>query len=234
MPGYSESGTPDDWDTAAGTVRGYRWWRVSIPLAWMGYPPPWDSVDLQGEWRKIVVGLTGARGHSWGSGLNTASCPEPLHRPPEHGHNIPCGCGFWGYWRPGVTAASIVGYPFTGCSYTKLTVTGCIEASGRVIIGERGFRSQHARITALAIGHESRDFVSRDMRKLPTHPLWDAYDPDAAQVGAEEASVRLGRIEDVLSRSYPGARVLKSEESLFGEFPPDENYGTPCPRNVVG
>lgn len=47
MNGFSEKGQPQDWDVAVGTVRGFRWWQITVPLvqrheirtglSWHGY-----------------------------------------------------------------------------------------------------------------------------------------------------------------------------------------------------
>lgn len=36
MKGFHESGTPDDWDTAMGKVRGYRWWHLLVEYQHVG------------------------------------------------------------------------------------------------------------------------------------------------------------------------------------------------------
>lgn len=52
-----------------------------------------------------------------------------------------CGCGFWAYWA--VPGAGRPG---------REHVYGVIEGSGAVLIGERGFRCERARIVALCPG----------------------------------------------------------------------------------
>jgi hypothetical protein len=77
--GFTEQGTPDDYDIAAGSVLGYRTWEIR-----------------SGK-------LAGAYGGSWPPGKpgyrHTARCKA------HDCQNVPnernCGCGFWAYWQPG-------------------------------------------------------------------------------------------------------------------------------------
>ncbi len=90
--------------------------------------------------------LCGSFGYVWEPGENLAVCKHecgcfyshPSSPPPDH--LVPdedCGCGFWGYWtdtKPGWA-----------------TVTGVIEGYGRTLLGNRGFRSEKARIRAVHV-----------------------------------------------------------------------------------
>jgi len=74
------------------------------------------------------------------------------HRPPDPD----CGCGYWAYWntwdstefrhqRPWVKYTAYKGYEVI------IPLSGVIEGSGATIIGEKGFRSERARITDLSM-----------------------------------------------------------------------------------
>jgi hypothetical protein len=104
------------------------------------------------EWTVTADGLRAVNfGYIWGPGVNVARCmgrwitpgPPMRHEAPDAG----CACGL--YAR----------YELVGCS---LNATGVIEASGRVILGTRGFRAEKAKIVALCI--------EDDVYK---HPPWD-------------------------------------------------------------
>lgn len=126
-----------------GTLRGYREWKY----------------DEVGQLRPITF-------HSkiWRGGEQTAKCgvppcpnPESCLEPAWHHSPVPapvqeCTCGVYAYLapnplrrRPGV-------------------VFGAIEAWGKVVIHETGFRAQHARVIALSAeiyeGQESSPFAA--------------------------------------------------------------------------
>src|SRR6478672_7809236 len=58
------------------------------------------------------------------------------HAPP----GADCGCGVYGWYRPGDSAMVMVG-----------PASAVISARGRCILGDRGFRSAEARIEAVAL-----------------------------------------------------------------------------------
>ena len=129
-------------DLVMGSVTGVRWWKV--------HPG----------------GLAGAYGHIWCHGRNEARCgkshpnrwphnvtwingePVALEQPdrPNEENHVPgdhCECGFWAYWD--------LKENFFSYDNGHILVCGIIEGTGRVLIGERGFRSQYAEITALHV-----------------------------------------------------------------------------------
>ncbi len=106
----------------------------------------------------------------WQPGINVARCRRTgMHRvdATEHGLRIPvetCGCGFWGFrdlegllegWAaargfvPKQVSGGIGLWGFSPADHSALRVIGSIEAGGRVIEGDRGFRAAQARILEL-------------------------------------------------------------------------------------
>ena len=269
MQGYSEHGTPDDWDMAIGTIRGYRWFKIEIPESWAGvrslslgkkgYYDVTGKPDLQDSGMlelddDEIPSLFGAYGGEWHDGVNEARCRRSISTRPGGGfHHEPpeireaCGCGFWAYFDENLRCDSVLSqWTQARAGMTGIAVLGCIEGSGRVIVGEKGFRSQYAKITALAVGQISvpglmwwvqtardRDSFGNSYTVAPGMGAsgfkdflrGSGYDTDSrVQCSDEELYVRLAKIEDMLSRKYPGARIMSSETTLRGFFPPDENY----------
>lgn len=79
--------------------------------------------------------------HVWRPGWNTAVCHSPYgHHSPVPARN--CGCGIYAF-------SGVRGRRRWTDKDARHTILGIIEASGRVLIGERGFRAEKARIVAL-------------------------------------------------------------------------------------
>ncbi len=115
-----------------GSLRGYRTWRVVGPRAHR----PDSTLPLSSVTRRSVV---------WSPTL-TARCephdtaaPGPFsaidgdHRAPHAG----CSCGIYGWYSP------------TDTDMVSARVFGVIEASGLILMGDRGFRAESAKITAV-------------------------------------------------------------------------------------
>jgi hypothetical protein len=114
--------TGDERVLVPGTLRGYR--------AWDLYGGRLHSIYME---------------HSpWASGWVTARCNLPLAQPQfvdhEGQHPAPdaeCACGIYAWYRHQDIPDTMYG------------VTGIIEVKGHVLIGEKGFRAEKARIVAL-------------------------------------------------------------------------------------
>lgn len=105
-----------------GTLRGYRTWRS-------GRTNPDGLLPLTAVTRREIP---------WGV-VTTAVCAAPTDAV-EHQHAAPadgCACGIYGWYRPDDTAI------------LPSSVFGVVEASGRVLLGDRGFRAERARIRAV-------------------------------------------------------------------------------------
>lgn len=70
---------------------------------------------------------------AWQCGWNKAECLCTAHAAP----NANCSCGFYAYYGADQTESHVG------------NVTGIIEASGRVIVGSKGFKAEKARVVAL-------------------------------------------------------------------------------------
>lgn len=232
MAGYSENGTPDEWDMALGTIRGYRWFKLDIPESWAGVRKRQITAgyyDVNGQPEVLdegprvlsdeeLPGLVGAYGRTWEAAQIEARCKNYAHHEPPEWRET-CGCGFWGYFDPNLEVNSVLSWQnsSTGSGWTPLCVFAAIEGSGRVIIGEKGFRSQYAKIEAVCIGKAA----------VPKLCWWqDNASCYGQKIMASDDEVyrRLAMIEELLMRRYPGVRVLSSQSTLAALYPPDPNY----------
>jgi len=152
--GFTEDGVPAGYDTAAGSVIGYRSWHA----------------------RRVSSGpglfLAGAYGKDWPYGnapghRYTAACEQRGCRNVPNENN--CGCGFWAYWVPAHR---------DDVTYNH-SVVGVIEGSGKVILGENGFRCQHAVIRGLAPADGRGVYSAPCLRKMLLRyhaPVYDTVD----------------------------------------------------------
>lgn len=144
----------DAWPFATGSVVGYRWWTYQVHSS---YCP--RAVNA---WGTCLCGITGTPGElrgsfdkEWHGARMEAQCPCACQRVLDN--PLACGCGFWAYWR----------LPFSRKETARYTwpVAGRIEGSGRVVIGEKGFRCERARITHLAVYPETPARVARELKE---------------------------------------------------------------------
>lgn len=116
-----------------GSLRGYRTWWHARRRAWV----PDGMLPLTSVTRRHVV---------WTSTLSARCVPPDTarsgpgaatladdHLAPRAG----CNCGIYGWYAP------------DDAGILNASVFGAIEASGRILMGERGFRAERARITAV-------------------------------------------------------------------------------------
>jgi hypothetical protein len=114
-----------------GSLRGYRTWRL---LGRRTHVPP-GTLPLTSVTRHRVVWtptLT-ARCRPDDTAASGGSPAPDDHHAPQTG----CGCGVYGWYSPNDTGI------------VRARVFGVIEASGLVLLGERGFRAEKARIVAV-------------------------------------------------------------------------------------
>jgi hypothetical protein len=270
MHGFSEHGAPGEWDMAVGEVYGYRWWKLKIDPALAGYARQFHSPGA------IDARLSGANNGIWSTGKNEAQCTsaqtmipswedlfagrKPLvHEPPEY--RVSCGCGFWAYFDKELDVTNVIGgmagpNPYFTSATAMIPIFGVVKGTGRVIIGEKGFRSQYAQIIGLCVPpkaveqlgwayiEERKSFYapggcigSTLGRALTGGPgVYYAYDePRYQSVSKADDTERIRRIaevEGILSRTYPSARIFSDQEALTKYFPPDKNYAPkPKPAN---
>jgi hypothetical protein len=116
-----------------GSLRGYRSWRV---LGRRRYLPA-GTLPLTSVTRRRVVWPAAlsacCKPDGAGTAGNSFSASAGDHRSPQPG----CACGIYGWYAP------------TDTGIVRARVFGAIEASGLVFLGERGFRAEKARITAV-------------------------------------------------------------------------------------
>jgi hypothetical protein len=240
MAGYSERGAPADWDTAMGEVYGYRWWYLVLSPRVVGY--------LNGYLRAVSADrlpgvLYGANNRPWKDGRLEAVCtkspnfitmsrPEFIHQPPET--REACGCGFWAYFNKGlyvdrVLPSNFAGpLPYLGSYGAVIPVFGVVKGTGRVIIGEKGFRSQYAQIMGLCLPQVAVNQLSwwvKDESQLRTDVWYDPFSlPDHEKCSEAEHITRVTEVESTLATGYPSAKIFSSQELLTQYYPPDKNY----------
>ena len=127
--GGGDSGRP----LVPGSLRGYRtWWHASRRAS-----VPDGMLPLRSVTRRHIVWATTQRARcvprdTAGSGPGSAALPDD-HPAPRAG----CNCGIYGWYAP------------DDAGILNASVFGAIEASGLILMGERGFRAERARITAV-------------------------------------------------------------------------------------
>ncbi|HEU0101028.1 MAG TPA: hypothetical protein VFR07_01765 [Mycobacteriales bacterium] len=102
-------------------------------------------------------------------------------------HDVPardCACGFYGWYDPSGTTGSYGG------------ATAVIAASGRIVLGDRGFRAGRARVEAVAL------------------PMLLRWQPRGA-----------ARARRLLAEVYPDVQVYRSPRAMLRHYPPDDVRG---------
>lgn len=226
MPGFSGQGSRE-FDFAAGSVQGYRWWYLDAPALSL------SPLTADEHWPVSL--LHGQRSRCWEPGENEASCLYHAdHEPPveidaETGWK--CGCGFWGYWAP----------PEVPHFYADaLWFLGVVQGYGRTLIGSEGFRCQQARIVALHLASEFQLVVpgdgswryqwgqvfsqpgmhqpphGRPPSVRPAEPITD----ERLTASGDRMRAWQAVIEDRLALMYPDARIVAERRALLTLFPP--------------
>lgn len=153
--------------TVPGELRGYRMWnRHGRQLAATNLPHgSWD-VQQTAECRRLLAL------YSWS---------EKQDHVPHRAPNDKCSCGIYGWYRPTTTRLH------------QGDVFGVIAVSGRVLLGDYGFRAEHARI--LAVVPEPTDTSDASLLELASFARhWIAQ----------------------------GVQVFGTREELLEAFPPDD------------
>jgi hypothetical protein len=125
-------GAEDGRPLVAGSLRGYRTWRLRRRRT----PPSGDELPLTSVTRGVV----------WGPTLTACCTPDDTANPGPGAATLPgehpapaagCRCGIYGWYDPADTGM------------LRARVFGAVEASGLVLMGERGFRAERAKIVAV-------------------------------------------------------------------------------------
>jgi hypothetical protein len=188
MKGFSELAEPDDWDMAIGSIKGFRKWSV-VPPSIADEP---DQV-LKGSFGKNFLDHQMAE-----DGRRKATCHQSGSRHPAE--EVPadngCGCGWWAYWAP-EEAQKHGGNGGAGA----IDVTIGVEGTGRVVIGQKGFRSQYVKVTGLAPDNPVDDETADRLRKFARAWLFDA--PVYATVSDLHDGVGTDPVYGTLAARYP-------------------------------
>jgi hypothetical protein len=166
------------------------------------------------------------------SGLMGVEFHDPSEVPYEK-----CGCGFYAYWDSGLSTGALLG---------KVTQTpfviGVMEGHGSVLIGEKGFRSEFAKLLGVAVipeyyGYERVTIEEQAVAEDRYNPAW-TYQPAPGTRGVfsyyEEGAYYLcvksfdaptyQDIREELSIGYPGVYVAKDLKDLITKFGYEEEY----------
>lgn len=199
MAGFDGRGSAD-FDLAPGRVLGLRQW--SVP------PPDLSGNPLATSWNPQYI--AGAAGRRWTNSVFEARCnSDPAHRPPVDVDNTgaACGCGCWAYFSPSVMS------DWCPCGY--LALTGIIEGTGRVLIGEKGFRCQRARIVALTLSSLIRPVVRGPREQVTEQELAQAQ---------QTADAWMAVIGDRIGLLFPDARMFATGKGMLAAFPLGEKF----------
>jgi hypothetical protein len=116
-----------------GSLRGYRTWWSASRRTWV----PDGMLPLTSVTRRQVV---------WAPTLSARCVPSDAARSSPHPATVPddhsapragCNCGIYGWYEP------------DDAGMVDASVFGAVQASGLILMGERGFRAERARITAV-------------------------------------------------------------------------------------
>lgn len=217
IPGFDGQGEAD-FALAVGRVHGIRQWNYEVNpglhSALGRDVAPSASLLLNHEGKLPL--LRGVNQHYWEPGHNEAVCSHvPGHKPPvefDEKLNRECGCGFWAYWTVDARSWS-----------NALPVWGVIEGTGRVLLGEKGFRCQRARIIALTLGFtiEPRVYGVPGAR-YGSFQVTDAVQPEAPaelEQARQRADAWMAVLMDGLGVTYPEARVFATVKGMLASFP---------------
>jgi hypothetical protein len=188
MRGFSEQAEPEDWDMAIGQIKGFRKWSIVPPIIT-------DEPDLvlKGSYGKNFLDH-----EMMPDGRRKASCHQSgsKHLPEEVPAGNGCGCGWWAYWAP-EEAQKHGGDGGVG----SINVTISVEGTGRVVIGQKGFRSQYVRVTGIAPESTVDAEVLARMKKFSRQWLLDA--PVYESVDALHDGVGTDPVYGTIAARYP-------------------------------
>ncbi len=196
LNGFDGSG---EFDLIAGSVTGLRWW-TAFDGTLQGMRGPWQPGQNEATCSvqpSMPVISSAWDDIAWVNGVPTRISDIPpehqpiKHQPPEES----CGCGFWAYWD----------LENNNPSYHGIAVCGIIEGTGRVLIGEKGFRCQYAEVIALHV----------------PYPVYPDDDSSWSEQRYKLAPAEWLYTRTHLQRSYLGVPLYGTLELMLEEHPTD-------------
>lgn len=167
---------------------------------WLDHSEPGDPMIRGGEivgYEWEIDGVIGV----------VSEKPVPVHKgfnDPDHDF-VQCKCGFYGYYTGSLDWAS------------NKTVSGIVEAFGKVELGPRGFRAEKAKILAIYIPPEAphEGYIPRKFHEagLSMHEAFADLRPHTRAINQA-----LTRIRD----NYPAVPIYYDFELMLADFPVDE------------
>jgi hypothetical protein len=190
-----------------GALRGYRTWRAAGRRTHV----PAGTLPLTSVTRRRVV---------WPPMLVARCAPSPVGRrggpaegePPEDDHHAPqagCDCGIYAWYAPDDTRI------------LHARVFGAVEASGLVLMGERGFRAEKVRIRAIAT-RSRRVAAACEAAGIPVYRRRSDLVRDHPP---EDLSALLGKDE--------GDGEGKGDRNRDGDHPDEPDPDPPLPADRV-
>jgi hypothetical protein len=193
--------------TVPGRLLGYRAWRL-VPVLAGAEPRTAPAQDpenpvalppvepgrfrLQATVHRTVWPLPGRM---------SAACLTNPDSPERHDAPVDdCACGIYGWYAPAHAH-----------QYDTAPVVGVIEATGRVLMGTKGFRCERARVRALVV--RALPVGALGMSPSVATPLWEQFLADCRDAGV----VLFGSEEEML-RAFPPSDV----SALIGPLPEPE------------
>lgn len=184
----------DDFEFAAGSIKGMRTWRaddqgrlrgVTHPMVWL----PGENVSTCriGGGGRYTPCPKARTGDGWYVTFGRPTCEDPVCTPrghyaapsedKRHHFDPECECGFWAYDEDHYTNHG--------------DVCGVIEGYGRTTIGTKGFRCEKARIVALCREAGDRDVsLSLWLRLQQLYPAAQFFEDYDEMVTAHGAVLR--------------------------------------------
>jgi hypothetical protein len=203
-----------------GTIRGYREWTVQISMALssLSAKTAWDSSTITAIcWDPHAGGstLAPAPGPGWHPVVMVDRAP-----PAVEGHDAPapgCTCGIYACHSPFDDQ--------TGRTPSVLRpgarIFGVIDAWGRVEMGARGFRAQHARIRAVAFTLPTKGIGGIS---VPSSARNDTFDLPNGKVckGSELGKYWSDPVDWQMEfrRLYRDVMIFHDRHALLAQFPP--------------
>lgn len=180
-----------------GVLRGYRTWRLN------GFGQL-TSTAQHYTWGPTAGALC-SRGGPCGCGNSQCVFTQAS----GNGHEAPsvdCGCGLYGWYAP------------DDSRIVPSHVFGCIEVSGRVLLGTHGFRAERARILGLVTIPKGTPRAWRDYRAAGAR-FFDSREQLLEQFPPDDVSALVDHTctpECAASEDSPAAVLAQVAQAMYG------------------